>query len=129
MSCKSIQDKQIQIEQKPVAYGCVEGDCINGFGTFLWENGSRYIGEFKNGSMHGHGNFHFGEKSIGKGGIYIGEFKNGFIEGYGIWTWTNGDKYIGECKYNKMHGKGTYYYSDGTVRKGTWFNDKYVEEN
>jgi hypothetical protein len=46
----------------------------------------------------------------------------------GTWTWPNGDKYIGESKFNSMHGSGTYYFNDGTIKKGKWFNDKYIEE-
>lgn len=128
-SCKSTISDQIKTEKiSPASYGCLEGNCVNGSGTFLWENGSKYTGEFKNGAMHGNGTFYFGGKSISPGSKYTGEFRNGFIHGSGTWTWTNGDKYIGECKYNKMHGKGIYYYSDGTIREGTWINDKYVTE-
>jgi hypothetical protein len=127
--CSNIKTNSVKSESKTaIAYGCIEGDCRNGIGTYLWENGSKYIGQFKNRLMNGQGTFYFGEKSISPDSKYIGEFKNDFIDGYGIWTWSNGDKYIGECKQNKMHGKGTYYYSDGTAKKGSWFNDKYVEE-
>jgi hypothetical protein len=126
-SCKSIVSTQKKPEKGPAAvYGCVEGICTNGFGTFTWENGSKYIGEFKNGNMHGQGTFLFGAGNAGT--KYVGEFKNGFIDGFGTWTWPNGEKYIGESKFNKMHGKGTYYYTDGTEKKGTWINDKYIDE-
>ena len=37
----------------PLAQGtndtCIEGDCINGVGTFKWSNGDKYTGEFKGG--------------------------------------------------------------------------------
>jgi hypothetical protein len=130
INCKSTETT-VTIQKKPekspaVVYGCIEGNCANGFGTFTWENGSRYIGEFRNGNMHGQGTFLFGASNAGT--KYTGELKNGFIDGFGTWTWPNGEKYIGESKFNKMHGKGTYYYSDGTIRTGTWFNDKYIKE-
>ena len=107
-------------------YGCMEGNCADGVGTYTWENGSKYTGEFKKGSMHGQGTFYFGAGNAGA--KYEGEFKNGFIDGIGTWTWANGEKYTGESKFNKMHGKGTYYYPDGTVKQGTWYNDKYIGE-
>ena len=27
---------------------CIKGDCINGYGTYTYANGSKYVGEFKN---------------------------------------------------------------------------------
>ena len=127
IGCKISDNKQKTSGKPPAAvYGCIEGDCINGSGTFTWENGSKYIGEFKKGTMNGQGIFYFGASNAGT--RYTGEFKNGFIDGMGTWTWSNGEKYVGESNYNKMHGKGTYYYPDGTVKKGTWINDKYVGE-
>lgn len=127
LECKTAETVQQKSDVKQsTVYGCIEGNCKNGSGTFTWENGSKYTGEFKNGSMHGQGTFYFGAGNAGT--KYVGEFKNGFIDGIGTWAWSNGEKYIGESKYNKMHGKGTYYYTDGTVKKGTWYNDKYVNE-
>ena len=38
-------------------------------------------------------------------------------------------KNVGKYKNGKMHGKGTYTYADGTVKKGIWENDKLVEPN
>ena len=46
------------------------------------------------------------------------------FNGQGTWTFSlesdyAGDKYVGEFKYDKFHGKGTYYFANG---------DKYVGE-
>ena len=35
--------------------GCVEGDCVNGQGTYSYRSGSRYVGEFKYGKRNGKG--------------------------------------------------------------------------
>jgi len=32
---------------------CIEGDCNNGYGTFTWTDGAKYVGEFKDGLQHG----------------------------------------------------------------------------
>ena len=37
---------------------------------------------------------------------YVGEMKNGQLHGQGTYTWANGDKYIGEYKDGKEHGQG-----------------------
>ena len=36
---------------------CTEGNCVNGKGTYTYTNGSRYVGEFKDGKKHGQGTF------------------------------------------------------------------------
>lgn len=35
--------------------GCIAGNCQNGTGTYLWEDGNRYEGEWKNSKMNGTG--------------------------------------------------------------------------
>ncbi|MDY6935139.1 MAG: hypothetical protein SVZ03_13075 [Spirochaetota bacterium] len=140
LQCKTttIQNKNIgdtekteKVRKKIIdddALGCIDGDCINGQGTFRYPDGSTYIGQFVNGLMEGQGTFTWGEKSVWAGSKFIGEFKKGRINGYGTWTWPRGGKYIGECKDNMIHGKGTMYYPDGRVKTGRWKNDRYVGE-
>ena len=45
------------------------GNCTNGYGTYLFEDGTQYVGLWKNGKYDGHGIYYHssGEK-------YIGEF-------------------------------------------------------
>ena len=80
---------------------CIEGDCRNGQGTETWSNGTKYVGEFKNGKLHGQGTI----------------------------TWVSGDKYVGEHKDGERHGQGTYTGADGTIKKGIWKNDELVKPN
>ena len=35
--------------------GCIEGNCQNGQGTYIFRDGARYIGSFKNALPHGQG--------------------------------------------------------------------------
>ena len=34
---------------------CIEGDCTNGQGTMTTDDGTKYVGEWKDGKMHGQG--------------------------------------------------------------------------
>jgi len=52
------------------------------------------------------------------GSKYVGEYKDGVRNGLGTKTWSNGDKYQGEWKDGKKHGQGTYTSQDGTKGKG-----------
>ena len=80
---------------------CIKGDCNNGYGTPMWTDGTKYVGEHKNGKRHGQG----------------------------TWTYPSGDKYVGEYKDGKRHGEGTYTQVDGTVGKGIWEDGGLVEPN
>ena len=52
---------------------------MHGQGSFVWKNGSQYVGEFLHGERSGSG------KQIWKSGqYYIGEWKHGHPEGKGI---------------------------------------------
>ena len=55
---------------------CIEGDCDNGYGTWTFADGDKYVGEFKEGAMHGRGTF-----ITTDGSTYAGEFKDGKIDG------------------------------------------------
>ena len=35
------------------------------------------------------------------GNKYVGEWKDGIMHGHGTFTYSNGDKYVGEWKYGK----------------------------
>ena len=80
---------------------CVSGDCKNGRGTFIFPSGAKYIGDFKNGEIHG----------------------------VGVCYYTNKSKYSGEWQNRYPEGKGTKTYADGTMRTGLWLKGKPVDEN
>ena len=80
---------------------CIEGNCVDGQGTYTWASGHKYVGEYKDGKRHGQGTF----------------------------TWANETKYVGQWKDGKFHGQGTFTGTDGTVMKGIWENNKLVEPN
>ena len=80
---------------------CMKGDCENGYGTYVWENGD----------------------------IYVGEHKDGIRYGQGTTTFADGTTYVGEYKNDVRDGQGTYTYASGGVERGIWENDELVEPN
>ena len=67
----------------------------------------------------------YGEE--GSSGNYcIGEWKNDSFEGQGDYHWANGDVYKGQWKNGKREGQGTLTYASGKVETGQWRNDKFV---
>ena len=70
----------------------------NGQGTYIYPNGEKYEGDWKNGKYHGHGTF----------------------------TSFDGDKYVGEFKDEKFWN-GTTYEIDGNIF-GNWVNGKLIKQ-
>lgn len=62
------------------------------------------------------------------GSKYIGEFKDGKRHGKGVLIRPNGVRYIGKWQNNKPHGRGTVTAPDGRKRIGEWENGKLVKE-
>ena len=84
---------------------CISGDCANGYGTYVWDNGDKYIGEAKDNLLHGLGIYTFGSGP------------------------NKGDQYVGEFKKDVMEGLGTYTFADGTTKTGIWKNGEFITPN
>ncbi|MDC0604601.1 trypsin-like peptidase domain-containing protein [Amylibacter sp.] len=91
----------------------------NCFGTYEWENGEKYVGEWQNNEMHGQGTYIFSS-----GNKYVGEYKDGQRNGQGTFTWTDGEKYVGEYKDGQRSGQGIYIFADGRKEVGEFKNGK-----
>ena len=101
---------------------CPEGD--NKFwnkckGTKTYSDGSKYVGEYKDGKSNGQGTYTFAS-----GDKYVGEIKDGQINGQGTYIFANGDKYVGENKDGQPNGQGTYTHSSGDKYKGEYKDGK-----
>ena len=83
---------------------CPDSDDVrwhNCQGTFIWPDGEKYVGEFRDDKRSGQGTF----------------------------TWSNGEKYVGEFRDNKRNGKGARYSASGSVlEQGFWKDGELVQE-
>ena len=67
----------------------------HGYGTFCWDNGEKYVGQFRNRKFNGTGTY----------------------------TYRDGNKYVGQWRDDKRNGKGTMFFSDGGTYDGEWVDD------
>lgn len=82
----------------PARTGCVQGNCRNGSGKYVYSNGA----------------------------VYEGDFQNNLPHGFGTVVYANGDKYVGEMAHATFNGQGTLYRRGGQVYQGVWKDGKYV---
>ena len=89
------------VKEEKTQTGCVSGDCRNGKGIYIYPSGA----------------------------IYIGEFKNGEIHGVGVCYYSDDRKYQGNWVHRYPEGKGTMTYPDNTSRTGNWKKGQPVDDN
>ncbi len=80
---------------------CISGDCKNGKGIYMYPSGAKYIGEFKDGEIHGIGTCYY----------------------------TDGSKYQGEWNFRFPQGNGTKTFADGSSWTGLWEKGERVDES
>jgi hypothetical protein len=101
-------------------------DGYTGKGTYTLADGSKYVGEFKDDMYNGQGTYTWG-KGEWEGDKYVGAFKDDMMHGQGTYTTPDGDKYVGEFKDDMYNGQGTGTLADGTIKKGLWQNNQFLD--
>lgn len=119
-----------------------DGAELTGTGTYTWENGDSYTGDWVDGVASGSGEYHWAN-----GDIYSGEFSNGLPNGQGTATFLDGQTYTGtfvDCEYEGIgvfvfpgigkyegefsasfrHGQGVFTWDTGEVYDGAWAEDQ-----
>ena len=131
--------------------GTYEGPMVrtvfSGFGTRTFGGdyvGHSYTGNFENGNFNGEGTYTFpdGSKNVGqfKDGVFIppspasvdydykGESLKGIPHGVGKMTMNNGDVYKGDFVNGLRHGLGEYTFADKTQQTGHFENNEFVKK-
>jgi hypothetical protein len=81
--------------------GCIQGNCDDGSGTYIYKEGSAK---------------------------YVGDFLGALPHGQGACTYANGDHYQGEWKNGAFDGRGVLTLREGTVVDGFWRNGEYLSK-
>ncbi len=88
------------LSAKAAGEGCIEGNCYNGQGTYIYR---------------------------GQSARYIGTFKNEMPHGYGTIVYASGDQYEGNWANGNFNGQGTLYLGNGNQITGMWANGRHVK--
>ncbi len=81
-------------------HGCIEGDCYDGIGKYIFPNGD----------------------------IYDGSWESGHVDGWGDLYYANGDNHSGKWFENFKDGFGILTKKDGTIIKGTWMRGVLISQ-
>jgi hypothetical protein len=121
------------ISLKPGTAQCLIGNCTDGWGTYLWSDGSEYTGQWSNGARTGIGCYDWSD-----GPFYYGFFLEGKLNGEGIYLGSEQSKdlfgifregtlaesrsfpstgcIIGNC----VDGEGMYLWETNDIYIGQW---------
>ena len=118
--------KSLKYEKKTYRNDIYEGEFKNdlreGYGKYIYKDGSYYIGEWKKNLKNGKGILYYNNNKK----KYEGNFKDDKFYGFGKYIYEDGSYYIGNWKYNLKDNKGTMFYNDNTIQyTGEYYNDKF----
>jgi hypothetical protein len=100
--------------------GCIDGNCKDGYGTYLYSNGGIGKGIWVNAKMNGYG-FQKQGKGDFENDTYEGYFVNGEYDGKGTYFFSKFDaKLLGEFKKGKPNGACTVFFGTNSSWKGTY---------
>lgn len=137
-----ISEKSADNDISQAYVACMEGHgyTMNGYGTYTFENGNTYQGNWKDGAFNGQGILYMknGAKYDGQwkdgwesgegfeiyadGVTYKGTFMNDMRNGYGVMTWPDGRRFDGTFRDNRPNGRGVFVAANGQRYEGDWSN-------
>ena len=88
--------------------------------SLQWPDGSTYEGTVDPTSQLKHG---YGTQVWPDNAKYVGEWRDGKAEGKGTFFHSNGDLFEGDFKQDKANGQGTYKHKSGQTYQGGWVDD------
>ena len=110
---------------------CVDGDCENGVGTYVWESGSVSNGPWKDGVLNGIVQEILYDDEGHLIGTFDGQMIMGMANGYGVQTLYSGDNllgtYIGNWKNDDWNGLGMWIEPDGYIEQGIFRDGELVK--
>jgi len=112
--------------------GCISGNCQNNFGTYIWKNGNKYVGYWKDGKRNGIGTMTWAnEMSFPKRGIKKKHDKFSDLKhNSGNYNSINSHErirdalnYLGKFNQNEKNKKSKINVENNQY-EGSWENDK-----
>ncbi len=126
--------------------GCVSGNCWDGSGRFVYDDGREYAGSFRNGKPHGRGSLTHPDGRVDSGRWENGDRwgrrviatpnavatwkanskrKSGCLagncrDGEGRYRWKDGSLYAGSFRGARPDGHGVWSHPDGSRYEGGW---------
>ncbi|MBD9357370.1 MORN repeat-containing protein [Methylomonas albis] len=116
-----ISKESAEKDADQVFVACMEtrGHIINGYGTYTFENGNKYQGDWRYGAFNGKGVFYWKN-----GGSYEGQWEEGQKSGDGFDIYSDGVTYKGVFNKNMKNGNGVMKWPDGRRFEGLFLDDR-----
>jgi len=103
----------------------------NGHGTMWWvTSNEKYSGNWVDNMQSGFGTHIWLDTSSSNKLLrnrYVGYWSNGLRHGKGTFYYSNGSKYEGDWHENFKHGRGLFTFEDGTAYDGPFEKDRMIE--
>jgi hypothetical protein len=107
-------------------------DCKHGYGTMIWKDLDEiYTGHWYDNHPHGYGEHIWGDSNVKTVrrqhcNIYRGEFEHGQKHGKGSYFYANGSQYTGYWEHDRKHGIGIYIHVDNCITVGHYEDNKLI---